>query len=355
MKTSITLLLAAGMIAATLYETPLYSQGKRMAVTALSENLLRAEADYDSPLETQTLMGTVVEILNEEGYWRQVHTSEPYTAWCTELGLVEMSEEEIEAYKAAPKYICVAHHSCVHEKPSFSSRRLSDLSLGGLVRIVHKADKGRKGTSPGKMSRKKKWAEVMLPDGRKGWVPERDVKVFSRWIESRRLTPQAILDTASDLEGVPYIWGGTSSKGMDCSGLTRLTFFMNGLLIPRNASQQAGYGREVIVECNHKTSPESAGFREEMLKRIQHLQPGDLIFFGTPETAIKKAKVTHVGIYIGKGRFIHSSQVVRTNSLIPGERDYYGNSYRLIMARRFFDWQGPGVTPMIQSPAYFPW
>ena len=105
----------------------LSAQTKRMAVTALSENMMRAEADYESALETMSLMGTVVEIVGEEGYWRQVVTPEPYTAWCTNLGLVEMSAEQINAYKAAPKYICTAQHSGVYAQPSLTGKRISDL------------------------------------------------------------------------------------------------------------------------------------------------------------------------------------------------------------------------------------
>ena len=111
-------------------------QPKRMAVTALSENMMRLKPDYESALETQSLMGTVVEIIGEEGYWRQVVTPEPYTAWCTNLGLVEMTQEEIDAYKAAPKYICTAYHSGVYSKPSLKSEHLSDLSMGNLLRVV---------------------------------------------------------------------------------------------------------------------------------------------------------------------------------------------------------------------------
>ena len=146
-----------------------YGQTKRMAVTALSENMMRLNPDYESPLETQALMGTIVEIIGEESYWRQVVTPEPYTAWCTNLGLVEMTAEQINEYKAAPKYICTTQHSGVYETPSLKSRRLSDLSMGNLLRIVY--TEGKKV----KPSVKKKWAEVMLPDGRKGWTRAADL------------------------------------------------------------------------------------------------------------------------------------------------------------------------------------
>jgi hypothetical protein len=326
-----------------------YGQTKRMAVTALSENMMRLNPDYESPLETQALMGTIVEIIGEESYWRQVVTPEPYTAWCTNLGLVEMTAEQINEYKAAPKYICTTQHSGVYETPSLKSRRLSDLSMGNLLRIVY--TEGKKV----KPSVKKKWAEVMLPDGRKGWTPAADLKPFAEWAGKQKLTAENIVNTAMQFEGTPYLWGGASSKGLDCSGLVRLTFMMNGHLLPRNASQQVNHGREIIMECDHSITPDSDKLYQEMLKRTKNLQPGDLVFFGSPETFWSKEKITHVGIYIGNGRIIHASHKVRVNSLIPGEKDYYENSHRLLKARRFINWQGPGMIPIIQSPAYFLW
>lgn len=345
------------------------AQTKRMAVTALSENMMRALPDYESALETQSLMGTVVEITGEEGYWRQVVTPEPYTAWCTDLGLVEMTPEQINEYKAAPKYICTARHSGVYASPSEDSRRLSDLSMGNLLRIVYiespadasslKADiKGVKKQAKepdGKISQKGKWAEVMLPDGRKGWTPASDLARFAQWADRQKITPENIVNTAMQFEGTPYLWGGSSSKGLDCSGLVRLTFFMNGHLLPRNASQQVNYGREIIMECDHSVTPDSEKLYSEMVKRTQHLQPGDLVFFGTPATFWSHEKITHVGIYIGEGKIIHASHKVRVNSLIPGQKDYYENSHRLLKARRFVGWTGNGMTPVLQSPAYFLW
>jgi hypothetical protein len=82
----------AALLMAVLMTAGMSGQTKRMAVTSLSENMMRLKPDYESPLETQSLMGTIVEIIGEEGYWRQVVTPEPYTAWCTDLGLVEMTQ-----------------------------------------------------------------------------------------------------------------------------------------------------------------------------------------------------------------------------------------------------------------------
>ena len=339
----------AAFLTAVLFAVTLSGQTKRLAVTALSENMMRLKPDYESPLETQSLMGTVVEIIGEEGYWRQVVTPEPYTAWCTNLGLVEMTAEQINEYKAAPKYICLVQHSGVYETPSLKGRRLSDLSMGNLVRVVY--TEGKKV----KPSIRKKWAEVMLPDGRKGWTPATDLTFFAEWAGKQKITAENIVNTAMTFEGTPYLWGGASSKGLDCSGLVRLTFMMNGHLLPRNASQQVNYGREIIMECDHSIASDSEKLYQEMVKRTRNLQPGDLVFFGTPETFWSKEKITHVGIYIGNGKIIHASHKVRVNSLLPGENDYYENSHRLLKARRYIGWQGNGMLPIIQSPAYFLW
>ena len=339
----------AALLMTVLFAVTLSGQTKRLAVTALSENMMRLKPDYESPLETQSLMGTVVEIIGEEGYWRLVVTPEPYTAWCTNLGLVEMSAEQINEYKAAPKYICLAQHSGVYETPSLKGRRLSDLSIGNLVRVVYTEGKKIK------PSVKKKWAEVMLPDGRKGWTPAADLTAFADWAGKQEVTADNIVNTAMTFEGTPYLWGGASSKGLDCSGLVRLTFMMNGHLLPRNASQQVNYGREIIMECDHSITSDSDKLYQEMVKRTRNLQPGDLVFFGSPETFWSKEKITHVGIYIGNGKIIHASHKVRVNSLLPGEKDYYENSHRLLKARRYIGWQGNGMVPVIQSPAYFLW
>ena len=71
-----------------------------------------------------------------------------------------------------------------------------------------------------------------------------------------------------------------------------------------------------------------------MQGRVKNLKRGDLVFFGTPAEGEKKQRVTHVGIYLGNNHIIHSSHMVRINSLIPTDEDYYENSHRLLGAIR---------------------
>lgn len=294
------------------------TEGRRMAVVEFSTSYLRLQPDYESPLETQELMGTVVEIVGEKSYWREVMTPQPYKAWCTDQGLVEMDKEELEAYLAAPKVMYTELYGHIYMEPSFKSATLCDLVGGDIMRYA-----GRKG----------RWTKVMLPSGKTGYVPSKELNEHKGFMSVAMgegdagtissETTEAIIAEAEKLLGVPYLWGGMSAKGADCSGLVRISHIMNGILLPRNASQQIRCGDRVEMDAT-----------AEMHIRIRNLQRGDLVFFGTPATEDKPVRVTHVGIYLGDNRIIHSSHRVRINSLIPGDKGYYENAHRLIAATR---------------------
>ena len=297
------------ILATVLGTISLAAQDKpRHAVVALSSIYMRIAPDYESALETQELMGTVVEITGEKNYWREIISPQPYKAWCTEKGLVEMSKEEIDAYLSAPKCIFTDLFGHVYETPSDKSQTICDLVGGDIMRVA-----GKKG----------RWTQVVLPSGQTGWVYAKAVRPHDGFVSIARGEGDAesisdemmerIIATAYKLKGVPYLWGGMTPKGVDCSGLVRWSFLMNGILLPRNASQ--------IIHCGDEVSLDS-------------MQRGDLVFFGTPAKDGKPQRVTHIGIYVGAGRIIHSSHMVRVNSLHATEPDYYENSHRLIAARR---------------------
>lgn len=284
------------------------AESKRWAVVELSTIYMRLMPDYESPLETQELMGTIVEIVGEKSYWREIVSPQPYQAWCTAKGIVEMPEEEIEAYKAAPKCIFTDLYGHVYEHPTYKSGTICDLVGGDVMRSGAK----RRG-----------WTEVILPSGKRGWVRSDQVKPHTGFMSIAQGEGSAesisdekmedIIATAMKLKGVPYLWGGMSPKGVDCSGLVRWSYLMNGILLPRNASQS--------IKCGDPVNLDS-------------LQRGDLVYFGTPAKDGKPQRVTHVGIYIGDNRIIHASHLVRVNSLSPSDEDYYENAHRLIAARR---------------------
>lgn len=336
-------------------------EAARWAVVELSSIYMRIAPDYESALETQELMGTIVEIKGEKGYWREVVSPQPYKAWCTEKGIVEMSQEELEAYKAAPKCMFADLYGHLYEEPSFQSATICDLVGGDVMRLapagqcrkrcdndsktgrlIHDVSnlpcgsQGHYRPANGefeqnikdsgltvKGSKKKGWTKVLLPSGKEGWVSTAQIRPHEGFFsiakgegDEQTLTDrqmEGIIAKAFTLRGVPYLWGGMTPKGVDCSGLVRWSFIMNGIVIPRNASQ--------IIHCGDEVS-------------LDAMQRGDLVFFGTPAKDGKPQRVTHIGIYLGDGRIIHSSHMVRVNSLNPEDADYYENAHRLIAARR---------------------
>ena len=312
---------------AVLIGTLSYGQHKRWAVVELSSIYMRISPDYESALETQELMGTAVEVVGEKGYWREIISPQPYKAWCTEKGITEMSEAEFRQYEAAPKCIFNELYGHVHESPSWNSPTICDLVGGDIMRYAECSVSERF-----RPVRKGSWTKVMLPSGKTGWVSSSELKVHEGFISIAKGDGNAesisdelmekIIAEAFRLKGVPYLWGGMTPKGVDCSGLVRWSFIMNGVLLPRNASQMVYCGDEVVL------TGEYGSFG------IDNLQRGDLVFFGSPATSEKPRRITHVGIYIEDGRIIHSSHMVRVNSLNPSEPDYYENAHRLIAARR---------------------
>lgn len=317
------------------------AQEKRMAVVGTSTCYMRLQPDYESALETQELMGTVVEIVEEKGYWREIESPQPYKAWTTEKTLVEMTPEQLREYQEAPKYIFTAPYGHVYTTPTKNNPSAICNLVGGDVMRV--APKIKRSASPS--GKHGKWVQVILPSGRRGWVPKKDVRPLEDRIDIRigdsaegLVSPEkmeAVIHDAYELRGVPYLWGGMSSKGVDCSGLVRICFLMNDILLPRNATQQVKCGKEIEVprkdtEGLTEVQVKEAYDAEKAREAIKNLVRGDLVFFGNTETK----GITHVGIYLGNGEMIHASHLVRVNSLIPGEENYYENAHRIIRACR---------------------
>lgn len=264
--------------------------GPEWAVVSSSSCFLRLKPDYESGCETQCLMGTVLRVKDAERYWRKVDAPDYPDVWITELNAAFMDEDGKNAWISAPKYICTAEYTHLYEGPSLKSRRLGDFIMSDLV---------RKGAN-----RRRGWVEVFLPDGRRAWVQSKDVADFQEWTLSRKASEEALMKAALERVGTPYMWGGASIKHFDCSGFTQFVYRQCGIVLPRNAREQIHTGMEVPYD-------------------FSAMRPGDLLFYGSPATDEKPMVVTHVAMYYGDKKIIHSSQLVRISSLVPEGEDFY--------------------------------
>jgi cell wall-associated NlpC family hydrolase len=125
------------------------------------------------------------------------------------------------------------------------------------------------------------WVRVILPDGAERWMRRGDVAIAGAGSLRPRQSVEQVIHTAKRFLGLPYLWGGTTPLGIDCSGFVRLVYGLNGVQLLRDSRIQY-------------TQPDLAP-----VERAE-LQAGDLLFFG-------RERISHVGLYIGAGQFIHAT------------------------------------------------
>lgn len=297
-------------------------EGKTYGIVNVSVANLRVANDFSSEMTTQALMGMPVRVLQRDG-WYRIQTPDRYIAWVHRVGVHTCSKAEFDAWNTAEKVVVTSHYGFVYSRPDMQSQTVSDVVAGNRLKLD-----GTKG----------KFYQVTYPDGRQGFLPRELGVPESRWRKELKQDAASIIATAHTLMGVPYLWAGTSSKGIDCSGLMRTVLFMHDIIIPRDASQQAYKGEHIDI------APD-----------FSNLQPGDLIFFGRKATPEKRERVVHVGMYIGQKRFIHSQGDVRVNSF--DEADPLFDAYnlgRLLFATRVLPYvnREEGLNTTDKNPFY---
>lgn len=254
---------------------------------------IRYKPAHSAEMATQALMGTPLQVLQEENGWYLVRTPDQYISWIESAGITTMSEQQHQNWKSNPRVIFIEDNGLILSRPEPNAEPVSDIVMGGILSLMNN-DENTRG-----------FIGISLPDGRKGYLPENQVRIFSDWLHAESTGSGNLLTLARRFMGRPYLWGGTSTKGFDCSGFTKTLYFMNGWVLSRDASQQVYQGSEV-------------GMKDDW----RNLLPGDLLFFGRKATAEKPERATHVGMYEGESFFIHCSGMVKVNSLDSTRPEY---------------------------------
>jgi hypothetical protein len=228
-----------------------------------------------------------------------------------------MNRDNFDTWTNAPKIIFTRTFGYVYAEPDDEQEKTGDIVLGSQLNLLGTSDD---------------FYRVQYPDQRVGFVKRSECQPLKEWIEQVQPSATLVENYARDLMGVPYLWGGTSVKGMDCSGFTKSVYLMNGYIIPRDASQQIEAGVDVDKSLN-----------------MHDLAKGDLMFFGKRATDSTKQRVTHVGIWLGdeRGEFIHASGRVRISSIDPNSPNYDEfNVNRYLGSRRYLGQRDPMITDL---------
>lgn len=305
--------------------------GLEYGVSNLSVSNNRANPQNAAELMTQMLLGTPVRVLKKQGGFYLVKTPDNYLSWTDGSAIKPMTKEQYEAWQDAEKIVFIADYGHSFTGPTLNGYRVSDLVNGNILQLL----------AYGKVMSK-----VAYPDGRIAYVATKQFTPYKDWIKKSNPSAKAIIKTAETLIGVPYLWGGTSIKGVDCSGFTKTAYFLNGIVIPRDASQQALIGLAVDVLENDSIS---------LAKCLKSLKPGDLLFFSAAKRrGINGGRISHTAIYMGDGQFIQSAGMVKVSSLVPTATNYdAGQSTTLVGARRILTEIGkPEITRVEEHDWY---
>lgn len=266
----------------------LLSIGRAVVPTQVVDLLERPQPQ--SALADQAVLGEILKILPEtsatacaepEGLYLRVETESGYHGYAAVAALVPW--RAVEPYRSGAREQVVTRFANIYPQPNLTvSNPWVVAPLGTELRraAVHDA----------------RWVKVLLPDGKAGFVQRGDVISLPgesgtggvAHADAACVVKQGLLH-----EGTPYLWGGRSTFGIDCSGLVVNSYLACGILPPRDARLQYEWAQA------QKVTPE---------KDVSVLQPGDLVFFTSSDVLPSThPKITHVGLYVGAGSFVHAT------------------------------------------------
>ncbi|HET9409785.1 MAG TPA: C40 family peptidase [Candidatus Sulfotelmatobacter sp.] len=224
-----------------------------------------SSATENADVVSQAILGSDVVVLEKRHKWARIRTDDQYMGWMPFRNL-----RRLNAPYGAPGHV-------IQVESLFANlyREADVTEHRPIITVPFETHLEAIDDAPGNDQR---WLEVRLPDGRMAWIQRSDTVR-----DPKPLTIEQSIELASRFLGLPYLWGGRSSFGYDCSGFMQMLVRSRGINMPRDANLQAAWGGVQAIDR-------------------KDLRAGDLLFFG--ESA---EKITHTGMYMGGGDFIHDT------------------------------------------------
>ena len=223
---------------------------------------------------SQAIYGSNVNLLVSRGEWSRIQTADHYKGWIQSRHIrIVLSGDGYAT--SGPTVQVESLFANIYSEPDVTKHK-PVITIPFETRLeVASADSSATG-SKNSAAIPEGWIKVRLPGRTDAWIQSGDVIS-----DPKPLSIPESIELAKRFLGIPYLWGGTSSFGFDCSGFTQMLVRRRGYNMPRDADKQAAWSGVVAVER-------------------KDLQPGDLLFFGS-----SAKDITHTGMYIGDGQFIH--------------------------------------------------
>lgn len=249
----------------------------------------------ENRIQSQALFGQEVLVMEEEGDWSHViipdqatsKDNQGYPGWVPNAQLSHGELPQTDTYAIVTSKFT----DLINEENEVEF----ELSFQTMLPVVKEHDQV---------------IEVVTPLGTR-FLKQKDVIISTTKVNDQKGSGQDIVTSGEAFLHLPYLWGGMTSYGFDCSGFSYTMCKANGYLIPRDANDQAKEGKKVALD---------------------QLEPGDLLFFAYEEG---KGSIHHVGIYYGDGQMIHSPNTGKTIEILSLKGTYYEKE--LCVARRYWE------------------
>ncbi len=238
---------------------------------------VRRKPDHGSELVSQIIRGEPVEPLKTSGDWYLARLEDGYIGWIRSWHLRASSRADVDRFAGEARHRVKDNVIQIYQSPDEEALPMGDAVVGTVLVSAPCARRG--------------WQAVRLGDANEGYTRARGLERIPRRLGVSR---DKLAATGMRFLGIPYLWGGTTPKGFDCSGLVQRIYKLHGVAIPRDSDLQARFGAD------------------RPGRSWDRLNTGDLLFFGRAGD-----RISHVGMYLSNSLFLHAYGQVKVGSLDP--------------------------------------